>query len=103
VIKRLRSPQDHFQDLDAILQRHAAALEAEVRSLQQADETAEWSQAWKQIYNWHFAQSFARQKIFRNWAADAAAWKLLPTRVYPNQGNRQLGWNDSGSQPRSPE
>lgn len=97
----MRSPQDHFQDLDAIFQRHAAALEAEVRSLQQSDETAKWSQSWKQVYNWRFAQSFVRQKIFRNWAADAAAWKLLPDRVYPNQGNRQLSWEHDAAQPRS--
>lgn len=87
--RRLRSPQEHFQDLEAILERHAAALEADVRQLQQSDETAQWPTAWKHIYNWHFAQVFVRQKIFRNWAADAAGWKLLPERVYPNQGNRQ--------------
>lgn len=86
----MRSPQAHFQDMEIILQRHAAALEAEVRSLQQADETAQWSTAWKQIYNWHFARCFARQKAFHNWAADAAGWRLLPDRVYPNRGNRQL-------------
>jgi RES domain-containing protein len=86
----LRPPQAHFQELELIFQRHAAALEAEVRALQQADETAQWSVAWKQIYNWHFAQCFARQKVLRNWAADASAWKLLPSRVYPNQGNRKL-------------
>lgn len=85
----MRPPQDHFRDLEAVFQRHAAALEAEVRALQQADETARWSTAWKQIYNWQFAQRFASQKPFRNWAADAAGWKLLPDRRYPNQGNRQ--------------
>lgn len=87
----VRSPQDHFQDLELVLQRHAAALETEIRALQQADETAQWSAAWKQIYNWHFAQCFARQKIFRNWAADAAGWELLPERKYPNRGNRRGG------------
>lgn len=85
----MQPPDRHFQELEAILQRHAAALEADVRALQQTDETAQWPSAWKQIYNWHFASCFARQKIFRNWAADAAAWKLLPERNYPNRGNRQ--------------
>lgn len=85
----MRPPQEHFHQLEAILQRHAEALEAEVRALQQSDETARWTAAWKQVYNWHFAQCFARQKVFRNWAADATAWKLLPERVYPNRGNRQ--------------
>lgn len=82
-------PEEHFRKLEAIFQRHAAALEAEVRSLQTADETAQWPTAWKRLYNWHFAQCFVRQRIFQNWGADAAAWKLLPERVYPNRGNRQ--------------
>jgi len=90
----LRSPQEHFKDLEAILNRHATALEAEIRTLQQSDETAQWSNAWKQVYNWNFAQVFARQKVFRNWAADAAAWKLLPERNYPNRGNRQANFGD---------
>jgi hypothetical protein len=85
----VRSPQAHFQDLEAIFQKYAADLEAEVRALQQADETAQWSTAWKRVYNWHFANCFVRQKIWRNWAADAAAWNLLPERVYPNRGNRK--------------
>lgn len=84
----MQSLDQHFQALELILQRHAAALEAEVRALQQADETAEWPPAWKQVYNWYFANCFTQQKIFRNWAADAAAWGLLPDRTYPNRGNR---------------
>lgn len=83
------SPQEHFTKLDAIFQRYAAALTAEVRDLQKSDETSQWPTAWKQVYNWYFAQYFVRQQIFRNWAADAAAWKLLPERVYPNRGNRK--------------
>jgi hypothetical protein len=90
----LTAPQDHFQQLEEIMQRHAAALEAEVRSLQSADRTSDWSPTLKQAYNWHFAQCFARQKIFRNWAADAAAWGLLPERAYPNRGNRQIDLTD---------
>jgi hypothetical protein len=85
----VQSLDRHFQELEIILQRHAAALEAEVRALQQADETAQWSTAWKQVYNWHFANRFTQQTIFRNWAADAAAWGLLPSRNYPNRGNRK--------------
>jgi hypothetical protein len=85
----LQSLDLHFQALDAILQRHAAALEADVRALQQADETAQWPTAWKQVYNWRFANCFVRQKVLRNWAADAAAWDLLPQRTYPNRGNRK--------------
>lgn len=85
----MQSPDLHFQALEAILHRHAAALEAEVRALQQADETAQWPTAWKQLYNWRFAHCFAKPKIFRNWAADAAAWGILPKRSYPNQSNRQ--------------
>ncbi|MFM9266153.1 hypothetical protein [Tychonema sp. BBK16] len=87
--KKLRSPEEHFVQLEIILQRHAEALEAEVRALQTADETAQWSPDWKRYYNWRFAQIFASVKIFRNWGADAAAWKLLPPRVYPNRGNQQ--------------
>jgi hypothetical protein len=79
----LRQPDDHFRDIEAIMQKHAAALEAEIRALQAADETAQWSRAWKQIYNWRFANAFAKPKIFRNWAADASSWGLLPTREYP--------------------
>lgn len=41
----------------------------------------------EKIYNWKSAQCFGRQRIFRNWAADCAAWKLLPERDYPNRGN----------------
>ncbi len=85
----MRTPEEHFAELEAILEKHAAALEAEVRFLQQSDETARWSSAWKQFYNWRFANAFVRQKIFYNWAADAAAWKLLPERFYPSRGNRQ--------------
>jgi hypothetical protein len=84
------TPKKHFEQLEAIMQRHAAALEAEVRSLQSTDQTSSWSPALKQSYNWHFAQCFAHQKIFRNWAADAAGWGLLPERTYPNRGNRQV-------------
>jgi hypothetical protein len=87
--KILRPPEEHFTELEAILEKHATALEAEVRSLQQSDQTAVWSATWKQFYNWRFANAFARQKIFYNWAADAAAWKLLPERDYPSPGNRQ--------------
>ncbi|MDQ2097797.1 MAG: hypothetical protein QQW96_09135 [Tychonema bourrellyi B0820] len=87
--KKLRSPEEHFVQLEIILQRHAEALEAEVRALQTADETAQWSPDWKRYYNWRFAKIFASVKIFRNWGADAAAWKLLPLRVYPNRGNQQ--------------
>ena len=86
----MQPPNIHFQELEALFQRHAADLEAEVRALQQAHETAQWSSAWKQTYNWNFAQCFARQKIWRNWAADASAWGLLPDRSYPNRGN-QMG------------
>lgn len=85
----MRDPEEHFRELEAILEKHAQALAAEVRALQHSDETAAWSKAWKQIYNWRFACAFARQKVFRNWAADAWAWKLLPQREYPTQGNRQ--------------
>ncbi|ARV60423.1 hypothetical protein BZZ01_18890 [Nostocales cyanobacterium HT-58-2] len=85
----MQAPEEHFKEIEAILQKHAEALEAEIRALQVADETAQWSTAWKQIYNWRFACAFARQKVFRNWAADAAAWRLLPERIYPNRGNRQ--------------
>ncbi len=84
----MREPDKHFQDIEAIMHKHAAALEAEIRALQKADETAQWSNAWKRTYNSRFASSFARQKIFRNWAADAEAWGLLPEREYPNQGNQ---------------
>ncbi|NJO40654.1 MAG: hypothetical protein HC769_12060 [Cyanobacteria bacterium CRU_2_1] len=85
----MQPPQIHFQKLEELMQRHAAALEADVRALQQTDETAQWSMAWKQRYNWHFANCFARQTVFRNWAADAMAWGLLPDRDYPNRGNHQ--------------
>jgi hypothetical protein len=84
----MRSPEEHFADLEAILEKHATALESEVRRLQQADETHLWPNAWKQIYNWRFANAFARQKVLYNWATDAAGWKLLPERKYPNKGNR---------------
>jgi hypothetical protein len=90
----MQTPQDHFSQLDAIFQKHAEALEADVRALQMLHETATWSTAWKQIYNWKFAQCFANQQVFRNWAADAAAWKLLPERVYPNRGNRRADLGD---------
>ena len=85
----MQSPDSHFAALEAILQRHAAALEAEVRALQQADQTAQWPTAWKQLYSWRFAQRFAQPAIFRNWAADAAAWGLLPGRQYPNRSSRR--------------
>ncbi|MGF1675806.1 MAG: hypothetical protein ACFCUV_19285 [Rivularia sp. (in: cyanobacteria)] len=85
----MQPPEEHFRKLEAIFQKHAEALESEVRALQQADETAQWSSAWKKIYNWRFAQVFARQKVFRNWGADAAAWGLLPERFYPNDGNQE--------------
>ncbi|HEY9639404.1 MAG TPA: hypothetical protein V6C57_02915 [Coleofasciculaceae cyanobacterium] len=85
----MQPPDIHFQELEALFQRHAVALEAEVRALQQAHETDQWPTAWKQEYNGRFAQCFTRPKIFRNWAADAAGWRLLPARKYPNAGNRQ--------------
>lgn len=85
----MQSFDPHFQAVETILHRHAAALEAEVRALQQTDETADWPTAWKQQYNWHFARCFTQAKNFRNWAADAAAWGMLPDRHYPNQGNRR--------------
>ncbi|WP_460203027.1 hypothetical protein [Scytonema sp. NUACC21] len=85
----MRSPEEHFRELETLLQKHAEALEADIRALQAADETAEWPNAWKQIYNWRFANAFVRQKVFRNWAADAAGWNLLPERLYPNRGNQQ--------------
>lgn len=85
----MRQPDEHFRDIEAIMQKHAAALEAEIRALQQADETAKWPNAWKRIYNWRFTNAFVEQKIFRNWAADAQAWELLPERKYPNQGNQK--------------
>jgi hypothetical protein len=85
----MQSLDQHFLELEAIFQRHAAALEADVRALQQADQTAEWPTAWKQVYNWRFANCFSHQRIFCNWSADAAAWGLLPPRNYPNQGNRK--------------
>lgn len=85
----MREPNEHFSDIEAIMQKHATALETEIRALQKADETAQWSNAWKRTYNWRFATSFAQQKIFRNWAADAEAWGLLPEREYPNQGNQK--------------
>ncbi|MEC4984132.1 MAG: hypothetical protein SAJ37_10950 [Oscillatoria sp. PMC 1068.18] len=84
----MEDPQAHFAKIEAILQQHAEALLADVRALQQADETAQWSVAWKRIYNYNFACCFARQRVFCNWASDAAGWDLLPERVYPNQGNR---------------
>jgi hypothetical protein len=93
----LQPPNIHFQELETLFQRHAAALEAEVRALQQIHETEQWPTAWKQEYNWRFAQGFANPKIFRNWAADAAAWKLLPERQYPNRGNR--AGNPAGGAP----
>lgn len=86
----MRSPQAHFSELEIIFQRHAQALEADIRALQQSDQTAQWSSAWKQTYNWNFAKAFVKQQVFCNWAADAAAWRLLPERVYPNRGNRQV-------------
>lgn len=94
----MQSLHTHFQELEAIFQKHAAALEADIRALQQADDTAQWPTAWKRVYNWYFANCFACQTVFRNWAADAAAWQLLPKRVYPNRGNRQPDstWDFSG-------
>jgi hypothetical protein len=88
-LSRRESPQEHFVQLEIILQRHAEALEAEVRALQTADETAQWSPDSKRYYNWRFAKIFASVKIFRNWGADAAAWQLLPLRQYPNRGNQK--------------
>lgn len=85
----MRSPDQHFKDLEAIFHRHTQALEAEIRALQQADETANWPAAWKQTYNWHFTKIFAGMRIFRNWGADAAGWGFLPRRVYPSKGNRE--------------
>jgi len=85
----MQAPQEHFSQLEAIFQKYAEALEADVRALQKAHETEQWPSAWKQIYNWRFAQCFVSQRIFRNWAADCAAWNLLPKRLYPNRGNRR--------------
>jgi hypothetical protein len=85
----MRQPDEHFRDIEAIMQKHSSALEAEMRALQATDETGKWSIAWKRIYNWRFANAFAKQKIFRNWAADAEGWGLLPVREYPNQGNQK--------------
>ena len=85
----MRSPEEHFLQLEIIMKRHATALEAEVRALQAADETAQSPADWKRRYNWRFAKIFASVKIFRNWGADAAAWKLLPSRVYPNRSNQK--------------
>ncbi len=85
----MQTPQEHFTQLEAIFQKHADALEADVRALQKAHNTSQWPTAWKKLYNWNFAQCFANQGIFRNWAADCAAWHLLPKRVYPNRGNCQ--------------
>ena len=85
----MQSPEEHFEKIEAILKKHAEALEAEIRALQQEDETAEWSSAWKRIYNWRFSNAFVGQKIFRNWSADAAGWGILPERFYPNRGNRE--------------
>ena len=87
--KVLQPPEEHFKEIEAILHKHALALEAEIRALQQAAETAKWSEPWKRLYNWSFANAFVRQKIFRNWGADAAAWGLLPERFYPNRGNQE--------------
>ncbi|MEG4142941.1 MULTISPECIES: hypothetical protein [unclassified Microcoleus] len=47
----MRSPEEHFLQLEIIMQRHATALEAEVRALQAADETAQWPPDWKRCYN----------------------------------------------------
>ncbi|MGB3757080.1 MAG: hypothetical protein WBA07_11990 [Rivularia sp. (in: cyanobacteria)] len=41
----MQPPEEHFQQVEAILQKHAEALETEIRALQQADETAKWSSA----------------------------------------------------------
>lgn len=71
-VKKLRSPQEHFVQLEIILQRHAEELEAEVRALQTAEKTAHWRADWKRYYNWRLAKIFASVKIFRNWGADAA-------------------------------
>ncbi|NJK67699.1 MAG: hypothetical protein HC941_15250 [Microcoleus sp. SU_5_3] len=68
----MRSAQEHFVQLEIILQRHVAALETAVRALQVADKTAQWSAAWKPYYHRCFAKIFASVKIFRNWGADAA-------------------------------
>ncbi|MEB3218007.1 MAG: hypothetical protein VKN72_17500 [Nostocales cyanobacterium 94392] len=73
----MQPPEEYFRKLEAIFQKHAEALESEVRALQQADETAQWSSAWKKIYNLRFSQAFARQKVFRNWGADAAGCDTL--------------------------
>lgn len=85
----MQPPEEYFKELEAIFQKHAQNLEAEVRALQQADETEKWSSAWKKIYNWRFSSVFVGQKIFRNWGVDAAAWELLPERFYPNRGNQK--------------
>ncbi|QFZ91723.2 hypothetical protein [Synechococcus elongatus] len=84
----MRSPAEHFQDLEALMLEKAAELEADVRSLQQQDQTTEWPTAWKRHYNHRFAQIFCQSRPLRNWAADAAAWGLLPDRCYPSAGNQ---------------
>lgn len=84
----MRSPAEHFQDLEAVFLAKAAELEAAVRSLQQQDQTAAWPREWKQHYNHRFAQIFCQSRPLRNWAADAAAWDLLPDRQYPSAGNQ---------------
>jgi hypothetical protein len=90
-----RSPRAHFAELAAIFDRHAAALEAEVRALQRSDETAQWPDRWKRNYNWWFAQRFVAVRIWRNWSADAAAWGLLPERrMGPGNGQADLPEDD---------
>lgn len=60
----MQSPEQHFQQVEAILQKHAEALEAEIRALEQADETGKWSSAWKRIYNWRFANEEGTSEDF---------------------------------------
>lgn len=86
----MRSPDEHFRDIELIIQKHAAALEAEIRSQQRDDGTAQWPRAWKRLYNWRCTNLFIKQKIFRNWAADAQAWRLLPQREYPDNFNQNM-------------
>ena len=36
----MQSPEEHFEKIEAIFKKHAEVLEAEIRALQQEDETA---------------------------------------------------------------
>lgn len=84
-----QTPDEHFAAVAEIIHRHAQALEKEIRALQKQDGTADWPTESKQTYNYHFTEIFTQPRIFRNWAADAAGWHLLPPRNYPNRSNRK--------------